>query len=412
MLENNLFDDEEKKIFDEEAKKDENFFANELKKKNEKKGKEKGGKDKGEIILSEEEEDSFKEEDDDENQEKGIIQKKLKILVINGELPGAGGQIWVEAKALVQNGTNNDVIWGKENRRFVERDVMNNLYKSKDSWNDKASLCCGGSGSAVMQLHPDKIASLDKYAVNADVVVLVNTDNFVLNKENGLDKKFKDMLNFRKVILYGNYNKNLNSNYPGDKSNRKYLNYEDGCKNLLKFIQEKVDEEKPNFSEPEIKPIIKLTAEEAKEEYEKLKKNLVFKAEVKAEEAKLNIAEEAKLHINEFEGKKGKKGKKEKKEKKIEKLSDFEEEKEQKRLFDKVKQYAKKNPKKTKAGMVAGAGIIEELVGQLLFGKSILGGIFGYNSNPKEKDAKNVKDNKKDEKKSDKKVNNSGNQVK
>jgi hypothetical protein len=205
--------------------------------------------------------------------------------------------------------------------------------------------------------------------------VLVNTDGFEF-KDDKLSREFESMLSYRKVILYGDNNKNLNLKCPNDTSKCKHLNYEEGCGNLLGFIQTSVVGGDPNSD---------FIGSEIELEIKKIKKN------IKLEGAKLG----AKL-----------------KEKEIEVLSDFEGKNKQKRLFDKVKQYAKKNPKKTKAGMVAGAGIIEELVGQLGFGKSILGTIFGYNSNPKEKDAKNVKDNKKHEKKSDKKVNNSGNQVK
>ena len=44
----------------------------------------------------------------------------------------------------------------------------------------------------------------------------------------------------------------------------------------------------------------------------------------------------------------------------------------------------------------AGVGFIglEEFLGQSLFGKSILGAVLGYNSNSKEKNVKDVKDNK------------------
>lgn len=330
-------------------------------------------------------------------QEKGIIQKKLKILVIDGKESGEDGENWAEAKALIENGTGHEAgfgygRWQKSMPMYGGNALGPDMvWQEKKSMWDGCPLCYGKNGSVVAQLSTTKLSSkiLLQYAVDANVVVLLNSDEF--DKEFLGSKDLKDMIQYKKVISYGNGNKTLDADYLGQegyKSKYVHLDSEEGCKNLLECIQQRVD---TNPDSDFVGSKIELKTKEIKN-YEKDKKfeeGLIIK--------KLDIKE---LDIKEFKGNE------------IEVLSNFGGEKEQKRLFDKVKKYAKKNPKKTKAGMVAGAGIIEELVGQLLFRKSILGGILGYNSNPKEKDAKNVKDNKKDEKKSDKKVNNSGNQVK
>ena len=328
-------------------------------------------------------------------QENGIIQKKLKILVINGKEPGKNGENWDEAKALIENGTDNKACFGyggwrksvSMNKDAFTPDLAWQEENEKNAWHG-STLCYGENGSAVEQMLPDNVYAIYKYAADANVVVLLNSDEF--DKEVLEGKRLNEMFQYKRVISYGNGNKFLDDKYWKGKDSAKcvHLESKEGCKNLLECIQQRVD---ANPNSDFVGSKIELKTKEIKN-YEKDKKfeeGLIIK--------KLDIKE---LDIKEFKGNE------------IEVLSNFGGEKEQKRLFDKVKKYAKKNPKKTKAGMVAGAGIIEELVGQLLFRKSILGGILGYNSNPKEKDAKNVKDNKKDEKKSNKEVNNSGNQVK
>lgn len=381
--------------FDEEEKEDEKFFADKLKKKNGKEDEEEGGKDKEKekekIILSKD--DSFKEEDDDENQENGIIQKKLKILVINGKESGENGENWTEAKALIENGTDNKACfgfgyWRKAVHGYEDAWGPNVVWKEENKRWHGSPLCYGKNGSAVEQLAPENAHVIDKYAADANVVVLLNSDEFDKKVLEG--KRLNEMFKYKRVISYGNGNKVLDDKYWKGKDSAKcvHLESKEGCKNLLECIQQRVD---TNPNSDFVGSKIELKTKEIKnyEKDKKVEEGLIIK--------KLDIKE---LDIKEFKGNE------------IEVLSNFGGEKEQKRLFDKVKKYAKKYPKSTVAGGVAGAGIIEELVGQLGFGKSILGTIFGYNSNPKEKDAKNVKDNKKDEKKSDKKVNNSGNQVK
>lgn len=333
-------------------------------------------------------------------QEKGIIRKKLKILVINGKEPGKNGENWDEAKALIENGTDNKACFGyggwrksvSMNKDAFTPDLAWQEENEKNAWHG-STLCYGENGSAVEQMLPDNVHTIYiyKYAADANVVVLLNSDEF--DKEVLEGKLLNDMFKYRRVISYGSRNKVLDDKYWKGEDSAKYVHLEskEGCKNLLECIQQRVD---TNPGSDFVGSKVELKTKEIKNYKEdkkdkKVEEGLIIK--------KLDIKE---LDIKEFKGNE------------IEVLSNFGGEKEQKRLFDKVKKYAKKYPKSTVAGGVAGAGIIEELVGQLGFGKSILGTIFGYNSNPKEKDAKNVKDNKKDEKKSNKEVNNSGNQVK
>ena len=41
----------------------------------------------------------------------GIIQKKLKILIINGEKPEENGSNYLEMKALIDNGSVFEAVW-------------------------------------------------------------------------------------------------------------------------------------------------------------------------------------------------------------------------------------------------------------------------------------------------------------
>ncbi len=284
----------------------------------------------------------------------GIMQKGLKILVINGCELNENGSNCPEIKALVKNGTSFEPVWSTANNFWMNPKSANIDVdlESEGMW-DGYFACCGVRAGSIRNfvVRNDNLNQVSDFTAGADVVVVVNLDEL---EEGDLNSEyFRDMMKCKPVISYGNKNKKFDKFYK-DNENFKYLESEEGCRNLLDYIQHKGGESTDSKNKLKAKNKLK-----SKEEITKVTKYVGIR-----------------------------------------------------RYLRKMKQYAKKYPNSTVAGGVAGAGVLEELFGKLLFGKSILGGIFGYNSNPKEKDAKNVKDNKKDEKKSDKKVNNSGNQVK
>ena len=305
-----------------------------------------------EQIGNEEQFDLFLKEKKEVNV-KGIIRKKLKILVIDGIVAGDNGEGWSVAKALIGNGTGKEVefngAWG------IKVDPENKHLKEEGQW-DGMPLCYAenaDSASAVVCFgsdSPNIIKNITNCSLDADVVVLVNSDS--LQKDILESKNFRDMIQYRKVISYGNDNKGLDADYFGKedyKSKYVHLGSGEGCGDLLEFIQNHVVPGKNEF---------------------------VFQKEVEIEKIK-------KIKKNDGEG-----------------------------ILHKVKKYAKKNKKKTAAGGITGFVTLEEFLGQLGFRKSILGAVFGYNSNSKEKNVKDVKDNKDAKNEKNKEVNNSGNQVK
>lgn len=323
--------------------------------------------------MKEQEETNIKDNENPELEEKvnvkGIIQKKLKILVIDGILPGIGGVNWIVAKALIQNGTGKDVEFnGAWTTKVDIQDLGSKYLIEKGVWRS-SPLCYAenaDSASSVRCLGPNQAVDIETYSAGADVVVVVNSDSLQENVLKG--KKFQDMIQYKKVISYGNSNQKLDAGYfdkEGYKSKYVHLDSEEGCENLLDFIQNSVDlNDKEKFILPKKVKIKKNDGE-----------GILHKIKKYAKENKKETDGEGILH--------------------------------------KMKKYAKKNKKKTAAGGIAGLVTFgEEFVGQLLFRKSILGAIFGYNSNSKEKSVKDVKDNKDAKKGKNKEVNNSGNQVK
>ena len=260
----------------------------------------------------------------------GIIQKKLKILIINGEKPEENGSNYLEMKALIENGTGFEAVWEERSWMRSDKAVRDPNGNSKCFWDD-AVLCYGGKdGVAVKNINGDNIKSLKAYVQRADVFVFVNSDR--LDKEVYNEGIFNAEGN-KKIISYGDGNGVVDEIYEG-RENFTHLDKEDGCENLLGFIQGGVDLKHKNM-------------------YLKKRQGGIFSK-------------------------------------------------------SKVLRYARKNKKKIAGGLV-GLGAFEELIGHLGFGKSLLGAIFGYNSNSK---SRGVKDNKNAKNEKNKEVNNPGNQVK